>query len=460
MRLFSSSAAARLVVPALLLTACAPDQTPPAANPGSLDFSRYVAVGDNYTAGYSEGGLTLTGQQYSIPALLDQQFALASGTSSSFTQPLLPEGTGTGYLQLQGLDAHGLPVTRRVTRGRATQSRAYFANAAACGGPDTTFLYQRADAALPQNLGVPFLRLTQIEVANLGNASRLTTPDQFNPFLERILPLNDSRTYLQTVTDGSANATFFTFFMGLSDVLPYVLSGGDCGTTPSITLPRPAPAQKILDKLTANGRPGIISLVPSVTQLPFVSRGTVKNVRPLLGANDTVYVRSSPANVVRAMDARDYVLPTGLAALGTLQTVGTVAVRYGLDRRAPLSRRDVLDFREVSFADGYLTALNTELVRLADNVYKIPVVNRTAGGANLFSQVIFNPPASIGISINGVTYSDDPVRGNFYSLDQYTFTPRGNAIFVNSFIREINRFYNASIPLLDPNTLPTTSRPR
>ena len=58
--------AALVAVGTLLLAACAPgqDSPTPAAN---IDVSRYVAVGDTYTAGVSAGGLTRASQRYSFP---------------------------------------------------------------------------------------------------------------------------------------------------------------------------------------------------------------------------------------------------------------------------------------------------------------------------------------------------------------------------------------------------------
>ncbi|GAA3999472.1 SGNH/GDSL hydrolase family protein [Hymenobacter fastidiosus] len=469
------SSATRVALPALLgsltLLGCSPDQVVPASSAGPLNVSQYLAVGDNYTAGYSDGGLTLSSQQYSIPALLDQQFALTLGRVSTFPQPTLPEGTGTGYLRLQGFDASGLPQTKRVTTGRST--RGSFINPSACGGSaDTTFLYSRATNTLPQNLGVPFMRLSQIETKGLGNEANLQRIGLFNPFLERLLPANDERTYLQAVTDASASATFFTFSMGLGDVLPYLLSGGSCTsanpTSAAISLMK-ANVKKILDKVSDNGRrPGIIYLAPySMNQLPILGRGSIARVQALAKSNDTIYVQASTlsgAVLVRPMSAKnDYILPSGLAEFGKRQNVvlpggGTASLRYGLHYRNPIKLRDVLDEGEFGRVNQAVTTINDEAVRLADKVYKLPVINRSVNGVNLYSQISLTPPFN-GISVNGVKYTDELIRGNFYSLDQYSLTPRGNAIMANAIIREINRFYKASIPLLDPNTLPTTAHP-
>lgn len=440
-----------------LLAGCTPDQAEPTPTAGTLDVAKYLAVGDGYTAGISDGGLTATSQQYAYPALLAQQF-IRINPPATFTQALLPAGTGTGYLTLRGIDALGLPQTARVTKGRAVRG-SYIANPAACGGADTTFLYARAPAsALSQNLGVPGLGLTQVEVVGLGNTANQSRTGTFNPYFERLLPTNDNRTYLQTVTDASANATFFTFFMGLGDALPYILNGGECGTAPSSSLLN-ANAKKVLDRLTANGRKGVIALLPTIQNLPVLRLGGKDGIRGTLtqgNSPDSIYVRSSIANIVRPIDAGDFILPAGLSRLGTAEQVtlpnGTVVTaRYGLSKRNPIVRRDVLDYTEFSRVNSPLLALNTELKRLADKVYLLPTVDLEN---ELFFQV------NKRISVNGVEYSSEPVRGNFFSLDLYSLTPRGNALLANAFIKSINSSYQANIPFVDPNSLPTTARPQ
>ncbi|RSK24301.1 hypothetical protein [Hymenobacter metallilatus] len=440
-----------------LLAGCTPDQSEPTPNAGTLDVAKYLAVGDGYTAGLSDGGLTATSQEYAYPALIARQI-IRLNPEASFTQGLLPAGTGTGYLTLRGIDDRGLPQTSRVTRGRAVRG-SFFANPTACGGPDTTFLYaQAASSPLSQNLGVPGLGLTQIEVAGLGNTANQSRTGSFNPYFERLLPANDNRTYLQAVTDASASASFFTFFMGLGDALPYVLSGGECGSFPNTTTLN-ANAKKVLDRLTSNSRKGVIALLPTLQNLPVLRLGGKDGIRRTLtqGASpDSIYVRSAPANVVRAIDAGDFILPAGLARLGaaeqiTLPNGTTVTARYGLSKRNPLVRRDVLDYFEFSRVNSPLVALNTELDRLAKTVYKLPTVNLDD---ELFTQV------NRRISVNGVEYSSEPVRGNFYSLDLYSLTPRGNALLANTFIKVINANYQANIPFVDPNSLPTTARPQ
>ena len=104
---------AGLAAAALLLNACAPGQDAPTPAT-SVNVSRYLAVGDSYTAGYSAGGLTRTSQEYSFPNLLARQLRGAS-PEATFSQPLLETGTGTGYLDLVYFSAAGFPRVRRVT---------------------------------------------------------------------------------------------------------------------------------------------------------------------------------------------------------------------------------------------------------------------------------------------------------------------------------------------------------
>lgn len=437
---------------ALALAGCTPDQTEPTPTSGKLDFTKYLAVGDSYTAGYSDGGLTLASQQYSYASLLARQFALVN-PEAKFTQPLLEDGAGTGFLSLVNLDENGLPRTRRV---KPASTRGRFINAAGCNGADTTYLYPRATSTLPQNLGVPGLRLSQIAVAGLGNEANLNRINQFNPYFERLLPAGDNRTYLQTVTVLAPGSTFFTFFAGVDDMLPYVVSGGACGPLPvGTTLAQNA--RQILLQLTAGGRSGIIALPPSLVTLPILRLNNALTVQQRRQAaiqrpDYTLYVRAFNG-AVQAASPDDYILPSGQRRLGRLEQVvvngTTQTVAYG-DQLNPVSGADVLDYIEYGRIAGAMTQFRDELTSLNKSTFKLPLLDTNDA---VFNQI------NEQININGVLYTPELVRGNFYSLDQFSLTPRGNAILANAFLREINKSYGSSIPLLNPNNLPTSANP-
>ena len=456
---------AGLAATALLLNACAPGQDVPTPT-ASINVSHYLAVGDSYTAGYSAGGLTRTGQEYSFPNLLARQLRGAS-PEATFTQPLLEAGTGTGYLDLVGFTAAGFPQTRRVA-GQAVRSTIIDPNA--CGGPDTVRLFARNASAgtLPQNLGVPGLRLTQIETADLGNETPATAGTAFNPYFERLLPAADSRTYLRAVTDAAATATFFTYFQGIDDLMPYVRSGGQCGPLPNSTFTNQLKlnAKNILDRLTANGRPGLIAKLPALTTLPLLRLGKGSDLearlRTSFGDTASIYIEG-PFNSTQAqaITGGDYVLATALNRVGQLMPVQvggtTQMLPYGRNIRNPLRDADVLDNDELGRIVNVLNNYNNYLDALATTTYKMPVID-TRGFSTLdLDLTVFDQVAGI-ISVGGVQYSSEPVRGNFYSLDYYTLTPRGNGLLANAFITAFNKAYRANLPVVDVNSLPTTVR--
>src|SRR5690554_2526104 len=68
---------------------------------GEADFTTYVAVGNSLTAGYMDGTMYRSGQQYSFPNLLAKQFAIVGG--GEFTQPsFADDGSDLGGLLFMG----------------------------------------------------------------------------------------------------------------------------------------------------------------------------------------------------------------------------------------------------------------------------------------------------------------------------------------------------------------------
>ena len=446
----------------LLLAACAPGQDVPTPSTG-INASRYVAVGDNYTAGQSNGGLTHASQDYSFPNQLAQQFNRVNA-GAAFTQPYL-DGSGSGYLLLVDLPATGLPRVRRVA-GQAVLPGGPIISPAACGGPDTLRLLARnaTPGTLPQNLGLPGLQLTQIDVAGLGNAANATPGGTFNPYFERLLPAADNRTYLQAVTTASATATFFTYFMGIDTMLPYLRGGGDLSCLPSTALLN-FNARKILGALTTGGRQGMIARLPglpALTNLPLLrlgrGLGLISRLQASFGDTARVYIEdpfnSGPAQVITD---DDYVLATALPRLGQRTPVvvngTTLQLAYGRDIRNPVRNADVLDKTELARLNLVVTNHNADL-ELAATAYKMPII--VDNKRTLDSNAAFPNITGESILVNGVIYSGEPVRGNFYSLDYYSLTPRGNALLANAFIVAINTAYHASIPAIEINKMPTS----
>ena len=106
-----------LVLVSLTFVACTNnDDTTVVEEPvvaGSANFTKYVALGDSFAAGYSDGALFKTGQEGSYPNLLAQQFAQVGG--GAFTIPFC------GDDNLGGLLLGGTPIqgTRLYFNGAA-----------------------------------------------------------------------------------------------------------------------------------------------------------------------------------------------------------------------------------------------------------------------------------------------------------------------------------------------------
>ncbi|MFT7163754.1 MAG: hypothetical protein ACI9CZ_000313, partial [Flavobacterium sp.] len=59
---------------------------------GSANFAKYVALGDSFAAGYSDGALFIQGQEGAYTNVMAQQFALVGG--GAFTTPLMADNIG------------------------------------------------------------------------------------------------------------------------------------------------------------------------------------------------------------------------------------------------------------------------------------------------------------------------------------------------------------------------------
>src|SRR5690606_3682983 len=71
------------------------EEPKPALIAGDADFSKYVAVGASFSAGFTDNALFIAGQENSFPNMLSQKFELVGG--GSFNQPLMSDNIG-GFL--------------------------------------------------------------------------------------------------------------------------------------------------------------------------------------------------------------------------------------------------------------------------------------------------------------------------------------------------------------------------
>ncbi len=60
---------------------------PITGDPGTADFSKFIAIGNSFVAGVQGGALFTDGQNNSLPAIMAKQFAVTGVGGGVFNQP-------------------------------------------------------------------------------------------------------------------------------------------------------------------------------------------------------------------------------------------------------------------------------------------------------------------------------------------------------------------------------------
>ncbi|OBX23538.1 MULTISPECIES: SGNH/GDSL hydrolase family protein [Bizionia] len=199
-----------LLAATITLSACSSDddassdmEAPkPALVTGNADFSKYIAVGASFSAGFTDNALFAAAQNNSFPNLLSQKFALAGG--GSFTQPLMADNIG-GLLFNGVLDPNGQYRPRLFFDG---------AGPSVLNATPTTEATNVLSGSF-NNYGIPGLKSFHLGVAGYGFA---------NPYFGRMA----SNPMATVLGDAAGQApTFFSLSeIGGNDVLSYAISGG------------------------------------------------------------------------------------------------------------------------------------------------------------------------------------------------------------------------------------------
>ena len=417
-----------IVAGLLLLGACKPEIHTPKPSTGTVDFSRYIALGNSLTAGYADGGLYLAGQQVSYPSIIGKQMQSVGG--GTFTQPLFStaQANGSGYLSLTGFNADGTPITTPVTTNLAVRGLL------PVPGFGNVTLYTKYTGDI-NNYGVPGIKLMHITYAPYGN---------LNGYFERLLPGNaptNSTTYLNFVM--SKPFTFFSNWLGNNDALSYATSGG-AGDVLTDKNTFAALYNVLINTLTAKGQKGVVATVPDVTSIPYFNTITVSAI--LAGVQKAnpnakaLYINalvSGSTYAPRAATPNDLIVltfPTSKIGQPVATPVGNLP--YGLTPYTPIDNQYVLDEKEVALTGDYVTSYNTTIKSVA-----------AAKGLAVFDAYTFLQNVKLnGLVVDGVSVNSNYISGGLFSLDGVHLTPRGYAIVANEFIKAINDKYNSSIP--------------
>src|ERR1051326_43278 len=223
---------------------CKPDLKVPKPSSGDADFSKFIALGGQFMAGYQDGALYKDGQQYSIPYQLAKYMAL-SGGSSLFAQPFMSDNSGLGINPKQWESAYQTASKLGFQKDcKGISSLFPVKNNFSSGGS-----YAAPVSGPFQNLAVPFAKIS------VYNSTSLST----NIFYSRMgnsTMLIDAQFQLPT---------FFALWGGMEDIFDYASNGGNkIPVLPSYNFS--LYLDSILTKLNTKG---IIANIPDFTSFPF-----------------------------------------------------------------------------------------------------------------------------------------------------------------------------------------------
>ncbi|MCX6294979.1 MAG: SGNH/GDSL hydrolase family protein [Bacteroidetes bacterium] len=412
----------------------------PEPNAGDADFSKMVAVGGNYLAGYQDGALYKKGQSLSIPALLAEQFKLVGGPI--FNQALMPDDNGLGLNSKIWESWFVTPSHLGYkTNCEGVTSLSPLKNAIS-NIAATPYLSGIAGNSV-QNLAVPFATVSDYFNPAFGLSS---FTGNTNPFYARLASNPGVSTLYGDVHQ--QNATFITAWLGMEDIFNYASRGGTGAAIPSATSFANY-LDSILGGLTANGAKGVIANIPDFRSFPYYTlvawdnaelRQTqadslndiyipagLTNIFFVEGRNGFVIDDPSVFDNIRQLHAGEYI--TLSAPIDSMK-----CYKYGLLINT-INDRYALDSSEVYEIDQATSAYNSIIAQKA-NQYNLAFVDMNSYLKKVVS----------GIKWNGVDFNAEFVSGGFFSLDGYHPNQKGYALIANEFIRSINSKYNAFIP--------------
>ncbi len=416
---------------------------------GEADFTTYVALGDSYTAGYTDGALGRRGQESSFPNIIAGQ--LATVGNNGFTQPLVKSSgsvgsAGLGYLDLEIAGQSLLPVP---------------------GAGDMAIFAERVyDASAPvHNLGVP----------GATAASLLAPAAGGNPFFSRFSSNQTTSVVIDALVQ---DPTFVSLWIGINDVLGFALGGGENGA-PTSPLQFANSMGTIVSQLfTDTGTKGVIATIPDIKDLPYfdaISYDALEIDQTTADLLNAAYTQYNAVSVAMGLPKIEFVAGKNafviadkdyahlgkirqikkdekilLPALGYIRNTET-----GWGSKTPIPVEYVLDAEEVDKINS-ATEAYYETIKSIANQYGLAFVDLNSVMKEISEKTVSEDK---GVAMDGNKYSSTFVSGGLFSLDGVHFTARGSAIIANEFIKAINKQYNANIPQAPINSYGTVTYP-
>ena len=428
----------QLLIAAAFIHSCDPGLEAPAPEPGSANFSKTIAIGGNYMAGYQDGALYRDGQRLSLPALLAKQFEYVAG--GKLHQHLMPDNAGLG---VHSKPWEGLFVTpsrlgdRTDCEGVVSLGpvKSYISLSAA-----TPYLQSIAGNSF-QDFSIPFATTQQLSDSALGVSYTNGNP---NPYYHRIASDPGSSTVLGDAQ--AQDASFLIAWLGMENIYEYARMGGyNTSIAPASSFS--ADLDLILGQLTANGAKGVIANIPHFKSFPFYTlinprgleltqskadslnqlTGGIFNLQP--GENGFIIFDNNAPFDYRQLTPGEHVLlsvPTDSMKCNFMGSLTDIPGRY------------ILDANEVTIINNAIDAYNTIIAQKAAQ-YDLALVDMKS----------YFETVQSGIKWEGVNFNAEFVSGGFFSLDGYHPNQKGYALIANEFIKAINSKYGSTIPTVN-----------
>lgn len=424
-----------------LTWACTPEPKGFEPSSGSADFTRIVAVGGSYMAGYQDGGLFLKAQENSLASLIAVQLAYAE--AGPFYQVLLPEGKGVGL------------NTKPWESSFVTPSK--LGNKTDCKGissispiksilPEITAqsILNSGDKSKNNNLSVPFASILDYNNPALGLNFGINNN---NPFYNRIASNPGVSTILSDIK--SKKPSFIISWLGMDDIYNYASKGGAHLTIPSNN-EFEQHLDVILGEFAKSGTKGVMATIPDFRNFPFYTLILWNNAdlsqSQADSLNDT-YSSNPIFNHIRFNKGKngfiveDAAEPSGFRQLKegeyisiSVPTDSMKCFKYGLLVKVINNRYSLIE-SEIKIIDDAISGYNQIIIKKA-NEY---------GFALADMHQYFNKVKQ-GVKWNGADFNMDFVSGGFLSLDGYHPNQKGYALIANEFIKAINEKFGANIP--------------
>lgn len=452
---------------------------------GAADFTKMIVIGDGIAAGFMDGALYDRGQANSFAVHLSEQMKLING--GDFNLPSI--NSVNGFYQL----GSGNTVLGRLILKTANGTTA----PAPIGPGDIPTPFDGNKAEL-NNFSAPNMTLGISLVPQAGGPNVPQNP-AFNPLYARFAsnpgtstPIGDAAVALGT------SGTFFTFWLGSSDVLGYAIEGA---SNPQVLTPDDVFAQRFSMALGAmlqanSEAKGAVANIPNLNVLPYfnlVPWNALPLAEPTAGAVNQGFADYNQGLLqlqsMGAITEEERVLRTinftagqngflmSDESLTDLSQFGLPSIRQSKSTDKPTLT--------LSQALGQAINGNPQAVRgvsfPVEDLYVLTPAeqNEIQGKINSFNGIISaavqsNSERLVLVDINGLlnrvlegqvnfggaalTASIIPPNGGF-SVDGVHPNGRAHGFIANEFINGINAKWGSNIPLLNPNSIPGNDLP-